>query len=182
MIEDISRTFESLWQQKGYIDMIPAKFEDFTMISDHNKSRVCTFVSSKAFEHPVNESRTYLKAARERGQKMAADFKIPDIIKDEFEGLEPVVLYQGEKLYIATTDFSPCKHGWCNIHPDNENSAVVNENSAVPLDLVIAKPAVDSKYAKDIVPPKGSADMTTDWFLRGNKIMRKPLLAGLFKG
>ena len=113
---------------------------------------------------------------------MASEFKIPEAIKDEFHGLVPVILHQGEKLYVATTDFGPCAHGWCNTHPDNRHLAVVNENSAVPLDLVIAKPAVNTKYAKDLIPPKGSADMTTDWFLRGQEIMRKPLLAGLFKG
>lgn len=182
MIKDPSRTFESLWQEKGYIDMIPAKFEDFTMMSDHNKSKLCTFISPKAFEHPVNKSRPYLVTACDRGQQMAGEFKIPDLIKDEFVGLVPVVLHRGEKLYVATTDFGPCAHGWCNIHSDNEQMAVVNENSAVPLDLVIAKPHVSPKYAKGLVPPKGSADMTTDWFYRGNQIMRKPLLQGAFKG
>ena len=182
MIKDPARSFESLWQEKGYIDMIPAKFEDFTMMSDHNASKLCTFISTKAFAHPVNKSRPYLDAARDRGQKIANEFKIPEAIKDEFEGLVPVVLHQGEKLYVATTDFGPCAHGWTNIHPENKQMAVVNENSAVPLDLVIAKPSVDPKYAKGLIPPKGSADMTTDLFYRGQQIMRMPLLAGLFKG
>jgi hypothetical protein len=113
---------------------------------------------------------------------MADEFQIPDLIKDEFDSLVPVILNRGEKLYVATTDFSPCAHGWCNIHPDNEQLAVVNENSAVPLDLVIAKPPVPAKYSKNLTPPKGSADMTTDWFFRGHQIMRKPLLRGLVKG
>jgi len=182
MIKDPARTFQSLWAEKGYIDMIPAKFEDFTMMTDHTKSKLCTFISPKAFDHPVNQSRPYLKAARERGQKMAGEFHIPEAIKDEFEGLLPVILHQGEKLYVVTTDFGPCAHGWTNIHPDNKQMAVVNENSAVPLDLVIAKPPVNPKYAQGLVPPKGSADMTTDWFKRGQMIMRKPLLAGLFEG
>lgn len=182
MVEDPSRTFQSLWTEKGYIDMIPAKFEDFTMLSDHNLSKVCTYISPKAFEHPVNQSRPYLKAARDRGQKMASQFTIPAAIKDEFDGLIPVVLRQGEKLYVATKDFGPCAHGWTNIHPDNKQLAVINENSAVPLDLVIAKPPVNPKYAKGLVPPKGSADMTTDWFKRGLQVLRKPLLEGLFKG
>ncbi len=182
MVADPSRTFESLWQEKGYIDMIPAKFEDFTLMTDHNTSKICTFISPKEFDHPVNKSRDYLNAARDRGQKMAGEFTIPELIKDEYEGLVPVVLQTGEKLYVATTDFGPCAHGWTNIHPDNQHLAVINENSAVPLNLVIAKPAVDPKYASGLVPPKGSADMTTDWFLRGTQIMRKPLLEGLFKG
>jgi hypothetical protein len=182
MIEDATRTFESLWEEKGYIDMIPAKFEDFTMMTDHTKSKLCTFISPKAFEHPVNKSRTYLKAARDRGEKIATEFGIPEKIKDEFDGLLPIVLNQGERLYVATIDFGPCAHGWTNIHPDNEQLVVVNENSAVPLDLVIAKPPVDPKYAGGLVPPKGSADMTTDWFYRGQKVVRNPLLQGLFKG
>ena len=182
MIEDSARTFESLWNEEGYIDMIPAKFEDFTMMTDHMKSKVCTFISPKAFEHPVNKSRSYLKAARNRGAKMVEMFRIPEAIKDEFEGLLPVVLNQGEKLYVATIDFGPCAHGWTNIHPDNKQLAVVNENSAVPLDLVIAKPPVNAKYAKGLIPPKGSADMTTDWFKRGQMILRNPLLEGLFAG
>ena len=182
MIEDPDRTFQSLWSGKGYIDMIPAKFEDFTLMTDHMKSKLCTFISPKAFEHTVNQSRPYLKAARDRGQKMADQFEIPGKINDEFEGLVPVVLHQGEKLYVATTDFGPCAHGWTNIHPNNEKMAVVNENSGVPLDLVIAKPPVNPQHAKGLIPPKGSADMTTDWFKRGQMIMRKPLLAGLFEG
>jgi hypothetical protein len=162
--------------------MIPAKFEDFTMVSDHTKSKVCTFIDPKAFSHPVNKSRTYLKAARKRGEKMAGDFTIPKQLKGETDGLVPVMLNQGEKLYVATTDFGPCAHAWSNIHPDNTELAVVNENSAVPLDLVIAKPLVNPKYAQVLAPSKGSADMTTDWFYRGTKIVRQPLLQGLFKG
>lgn len=182
MVADPKRTFASLWQEKGYIDMIPAKFEDFTMLSDPAKSKACIFISPKCFDHPVNKSRDYIENARKLGEKTAGEFKIPQSIKDEFDGLVPVVLGKGEKLYVATTDFSPCAHGWCNIHPDNIELAAINENSAVPLDLVIAKPAINAKYAKNLIPPKGSADMTTDWFYRGGKILRKPLLEGLFKG
>jgi hypothetical protein len=182
MIQDSSRSFESLWTEKGYIDTIAAKFEDFTMLTDSSKSKLCIFINAKAFEHPVNKSRGYLKAARNRGQKHASEFYLPDVIKDEFNGLVPVMLNRGEKLYVATTDFSPCAHGWCNIHKDNSELAVVNENSAVPLDLVIAKPPVHPKYAKSLIPAKGSADMTTDWFYRSHMISRIPLLTGLFKG
>jgi len=182
MIEDPKREVASLWKEKGYIDMIPAKFEDFTMISDPVKSKVCTFIDPKAFDHPVNKSRPYLAAARDRGLKMADAFTVPKGLEGETCGLVPVVLNQGEKLYVATTDFSPCAHAWSNIHPDNVEFAVINENSAVPLDLVIAKPPVSPKYAKGLIPPKGSADMTTDWFYRGSQIVRLPLLQGLFKG
>ncbi len=182
MIQDPDRSYASLWQERGYIDMIPAKFEDFTQLTDFNTSKLCIFISSKAFEHPVNQSRPYLKAARERGQKWAHQFMIPPAIQDEFDELEPVILDQGEKLYVATKDFGPCAHGWSNCHPDNLQLAVVNENSAVPLDLVIAKPPADPQFATGLIPPRGSADMTTDWFLRGRQIMRKPLLEGLFKG
>jgi hypothetical protein len=182
MVQDSNRSFQSLWKEQGYIDMIPAKFEDFTMVSDHKRSKVCTFIDPKAFSHPVNKNRTYLKAARKRGEKMVDEFTIPKKLKGEADGLVPVVLQQGEKLYVATTDFGPCAHAWSNIHPDNEELAVINENSAVPLDLVIAKPPVHPKYAKGLVPPKGSADMTTDWFYRGTHIVRLPLLQGLFKG
>lgn len=182
MVQDPARTFESLWQEKGYIDMIPAKFEDFTMLTDPARSKLCTFIDPKSFDHPVNKSRPYLKAARERGEKMAPEFTIPATMEGETEGLVPVVLNKGEKLYVATTDFGPCAHCWSNIHADNEELAVVNENSAVPLDLVIAKPPVKSEFAKGLIPAKGSADMTTDWFLRGERIVRSPLLQGLFKG
>jgi hypothetical protein len=182
MIADPKRTIQSLWKERGYIDTIPAKFEDFTMLSNFNETKVCIFVSAKCFEHPVNKSRTYLDKARKVGDKMAGEFKIPDAIRDEFNGLVPVILNRGEKLYIATTDFSPCPHGWSNLHANNSEWAVVNENSAVPLELAIAKPPVGSKYAANLVPPKGSADMTTDWWYRGEKTMRKPLLEGLFKG
>jgi hypothetical protein len=182
MIADPARTFQSLWLEKGYIDMIPAKFEDFTVLSGNEQSKICTFIDPKAFEHPVNAGREYLKDARDRGQKMVSQFKVPRGLEGETDGLMPVVLNKGEKLYVARTDFGPCAHCWSNIHPDNTEFAVVNENSAVPLDLVIAKPPVNPKYAKGLIPPKGSADMTTDWFYRGNKIMRQPLLQGLFKG
>jgi len=180
MIADPKRTFQSLWQEKGYIDMIPAKFEDFTVLTD--SSKICTFIDPEAFNHPVNAERDYLNAARDRGQKMVSEFIIPAAIEGETQGLAPVVLNKNEKLYVARADFGPCAHCWSNIHPDNESYAVVNENSAVPLDLVIAKPAVDPKYGKNLIPAKGSADMTTDWFYRGQKVVREALLQGLFKG
>lgn len=182
MIEDLSRRVESLWLEKGYIDMIPAKFEDFTMLTDSNRSKMCIFISPRAFEHRVNKMRSYLKDARKRGERMVAQFQIPEPIRDEFDGLTPVILEKGEKLFVATADFRPCEHGWCNIHPDNKQLAVVNENSAIPLDLVISKPPVNPIYAKGLVPPKGSADMTTDWYFRAGKIVRKPLLEGIIKG
>ncbi len=182
MIENPDRTFESLWGEGGYIDMIPAKFEDFTMVTDSARSRVCTFIDSKAFDHSVNKNRGYLKKARDLGEKMADEFEIPKGMEGETDGLAPVILEQGEKLYVATTDFGPCAHCWSNIHPDNEGLAVVNENSAVPLDLVIAKPPPPAQYAKILVAAKGSADMTTDWFFREKQMVRSPLLKGLFKG
>jgi len=182
MIADPKCTFEDLWKERGYIDMIPAKFEDFTMISDHNKSKVCTFIDSEAFNHPVNVARKYLKAARERGEKMASEFVIPELLIGETEGLVPVILNQGEKLYVARPDFQPCDHCWSNIHPNNEGYAVVNENSAVPLNLVIAKPQVGEKYRKNLIPPAGSADNTTDWFFRGKELFRTPIKAGHING
>lgn len=182
MIADPGRTYESLWQEKGYIDMIPAKFEDFTMISHHNKSKVCTFIDPEAFNHPVNAGRDYLKAARDRGEKMAVEFVIPDLLQGETEGLAPVILNQGEKLYVARADFQPCDHCWSNIHTENDGYAVVNENSAVPLNLVTAKPAVDNKYRKTLVPPAGSADNTTDWFFRGKELLRTPIKTGHIGG
>ncbi len=182
MISDPARSFSSLWKEKGYIDMIPAKFEDFTMISDHNKSRVCTFIDPEAFNHPVNKSRAYLKRARLDGEKLYSEFTIPELIKGETEGLVPVILNQGEKLYVARPDFQPCAHCWSNIHPNNEQYAVVNENSAIPLNLVIQKPMVNEKYINQLVPPAGSADNTTDWFYRGDILYRKPIKPGHISG
>lgn len=182
MINDPERSFLSLWEEKGYIDMIPAKFEDFTMISDHHKSKVCTFIDPEAFDHQINKDRDYLKKARNRGEKLADSFKIPDQIKGETKNLVPVVLNQGEKLYVARPDFQPCAHCWSNIHPDNEEWAVVNENSAVPLNLVIAKPPIDARYRDKIIPPAGSADFTTDWFYRGDMLYRMPIKPGHIRG
>jgi len=182
MIAEPSRTPENLWQEKGYIDMIPAKFEDFTMISSHHDSKVCTFIDPEAFDHPVNKGRDYLKAARNRGEKMVSEFVIPNLLKGETNGLVPVILNQGEKLYVARADFQPCDHCWSNIHPDNKNLAVVNENSAVPLNLVIAKPQVDDKYRKTLIPPAGSADNTTDWFFLGQELLRTPIKQGHIGG
>ncbi len=182
MISDPNRTFDSLWHEKGYIDMIPAKFEDFTMVSNHNKSKVCTFIDPEAFKHPVNEGRDYLIAARKRGEQKAQEFSIPDLLKGETINLTPVILNQGEKLYVARPDFQPCDHCWSNIHPDNEGYAVVNENSAVPLNLVIAKPPVEEKYRKNLIPPAGSADNTTDWFFRGKELLRTPIISGHIDG
>ena len=182
MIENPDIGPHNLWQERGYIDMIPAKLEDFTMLTDFETSRLCIYIDPKAFEHPVNKSRQYLVKARALGEKIADQFEKAETLEDEFEGLVPVVLNKGEKLYVATKDFSPCEHGWTNIHPDNKQWAVVNENSAVPLDLVIAKPPVSEKYSNKLIPPKGSADMTTDWFYRGQRVLRKALLEGMFKG
>jgi len=182
MIEDESCGYDALWHEKGYIDMIAAKFEDFTLLSDSMDSHVCFFIDKKAFDHPVNAARDYLSAARKQGEREAGEFVIPDGLKGEVDGLVPVILNRGEKLYVARADFGPCAHAWSNIHPSNREFAVVNENSAVPLDLIIAKPSVDSEYADRLVPAKGSADMTTDWFFRGQRISRKPLLEGKVRG
>ena len=182
MIKDTSRNYSSLWLEKGYIDMIPAKFEDFTLLSDHNKSKVCFFIDPEAFGHPVNKDRIYLKKARDRGEKLAGDFKIPELIKDETNKLAPVILNRGEKLYVARIDFQPCDHCWSNIHPENEQLAVVNENSAVPLNLVISKPPVKKRYSDNLFPPLGSTDFTTDWFYRGKELFRKPIIAGHISG
>jgi hypothetical protein len=182
MIEDSKRTTESLWGERGYIDTIPAKFEDFTLLSDPLRSRLCVFVDERVFDHPVNAARPYLKAARDRGQKQASSFKIPNGLAGETEGLVPVILNRGEKLYIARPDFGAADHCWCNLHPESEELAVVNENSAVPLNLVIKKPSVSGKYAARLAPATGSADMTTDWFLRGTRVSRTPILQGAIKG
>ncbi len=182
MIADLERSYESLWKEKGYIDMIPAKFEDFTMISDHTKSKVCTFIDPEALQHPVNRSRDYLKAAVKRGERMEREFTVPEGMAGETEGLLPVVLEQGEKLYVARPDFQPCAHCWSNIHPSNKEYAVVNENSAVPLNLVTAKPQVNPKYGTGLIPPAGSADSTTDWFYRGKDLLRTPIKLGHING
>lgn len=182
MVADSRRTFRSLWKTKGYIDMVPAKFEDFTLLSDPAESRVCTFIHPSAFDHPVNKARAYLKAARRRGEREVRRFAVPAALKGETDGLVPVVLGRGEKLYVANPAFGPCEHAWSNLHPDNTRMAVINENSAVPLELVTAKPPVAARYARGLVPPKGSADMTTDWFFRGRDVCRLPLLAGAVKG
>ena len=181
-IADPARATESLWRENGYIDMIPAKFEDFTMLSDARKSSVCIYIDPKAFDHPVNKIRDYLTDARRRGDKHAPEFTIPEKIAADAEGLAPVILNMGEKLYVANGDSSPCAHAWSNLHPDNEEYAVVNENSAVPLEMVVRKPRVNPTYAESLRPALGSADMTTDCFLRGHGAYRKPLLVGTVKG
>jgi len=182
IIADPNRSYTSLWQEKGYIDTIPAKFEDFTLLTNPQVSRLCVFVDPKAFNHPVNQARPYLLDARRRGQASACEFTIPKTMEDEVQGLEPLILLQGEKLYIASDDFTPCPHAWSNLHPANKQWAVVNENSAVPLDLVIAKPKIKEPYARFLRPPAGSADMTTDWFYRGQLAWRSPVKQGSVKG
>lgn len=182
MIDDTDRSFESLWQEKGYIDMIPAKFEDFTMLSHTSDTKVCFFIDAEAFNHPVNQGRNYLRRAREAGEKMASEFDIPTFLEGETEGLAPVVLERGEKLFVARADFHPCDHCWSNLHPDNRELAVVNENSAIPLNLVVAKPAVDDHYRSRLIPSTGSADFTTDWFLRSTELLRYPIKPGHIGG
>ncbi len=182
MIADVERTAASLWQENGYIDMIPAKLEDFTMLSSLEESKVCFYIDAGAFEHPVNKERKYLREARRRAEKTADEFGLPTGLEGEVDGLEPVVLDIGEKLYVVRLDSGPCEHAWSNLHEDNSEPAVVNENSAVSLDMVVGKPAVKHKYATFLRPPKGSSDLTTDWFYRGRQVMRAPLLSGLVKG
>ena len=113
---------------------------------------------------------------------MASEFSIPIKLEGETDGLAPVVLEQGEKLFVARADFHPCDHCWSNLHRDNKELAVVNENSAVPLNLVIAKPPVDDHYRRRLIPPAGSADFTTDWFLRGTELLRTPIKPGHIGG
>jgi hypothetical protein len=182
MIKDVGRSYDSLWKEKGYIDMISAKFEDFTMLSDTSVSKVCIFIDPEAFNHPVNKSREYLKKAIRKGEKYVSEFRIPDGLSGETEGLIPVVLEKGEKLFVARADFQPCDHCWSNLHNDNKHWAVVNENSAVPLNLVVSKPPVSQQYRETLIPPAGSADSTTDWFLRGTSLLRTPIKQGHING
>lgn len=63
-----------------------------------------------------------------------------------------------------------------------EEYAVINENSAVPLDLVLRKPPVRPGYSGKLKPPRGSADMTTDWFRQGRGVHRHQILQGAVKG
>jgi hypothetical protein len=181
-IKDPDQSCENLWKQKGYIDTISAKQEDFTMMTDSSKSKLCVFVAPKAFDHPVNSARTYLKEARRRGEKTTSQFTIPPGLERHVEGLVPVVLQRGEKLFIAEPNFGPCPHAWSNLHPNNSQYAVVNENSAVPLELASAKPPLRPEYAQRLIPPHGSADMTIDCWYEPNRIERTPLLQGLVKG
>lgn len=182
MIEDPWRSPESLWRERGYIDMIAAKHEDFTLMNDERESAVCFFIEERAFDHPVNRGREYLTAARRRGEAKSPEFGIPAGLAGETAGLVPVILRRGEKLYVATPDFRPCAHAWSNIHPDNRQIAVVNENSAVPLDLIVRKPPAKHPDGRELIPARGSADMTTDTFFRGKRVFRKPLLAGKIPG
>lgn len=182
MIKDPTRSFETLWKENGYIDMIPAKFEDFTMMNDHQKSSVCIFIDPEAFEHKVNRNRNYLKQARHRGEQLAHNFIIPDLLEGEVAGLVPVILNKGEKLYVARPDFQPCAHCWSNINPMNDGYAVINENSAVPLNLVISKPPIANKYREKLIPAAGSADNTTDWFFRTKDLFRTPIKKGHIRG
>ncbi|NND07446.1 MAG: hypothetical protein HKN87_13800 [Saprospiraceae bacterium] len=182
MISDPARTVESMWSEPGYVDMIPAKFEDFTMVGNHEKSQVCFFIDPSAFDHPVNKGRGYLRKARDRGDSLAGEFTIPDAMVGEVDELAPVILQQGEKLYVGRTDFRPCDHAWSNIHINNETHAVVNENSAVPLNLVIRKPPVRPDLRNTLIPPAGSADQTTDWFLRSQDLLRTPIKRGHISG
>ena len=182
MVSDPALTHEDMWRTRGYIDTVPAKFEDFTMLSDPEASPLCAFVDEKVFEHPVNQARPYLKAARDRGQRQASAFGVPKGLEGETDGLVPVVLKQGEKLFIARTDFKAAEHCWSNLHPDTRELAVVNENSAVPLNLILKKPSVRERFAGGLEPVFGSADMTTDWFLRRQRVCRKAILQGTFKG
>lgn len=182
MINDEGRGYESLWKENGYIDMIPAKFEDFTMLSDTSDSKVCIFIDPEAFNHPVNKSREYLKKAIQKGEKHINEFRIPDGLSGETDDLTPVILEKGEKLFVARADFQRCDHCWSNLHVDNKQWAVVNENSAVPLNLVVAKPPVAERYRGKLIPPAGSADSTTDWFLRGKSLLRTPIKQGHING
>jgi hypothetical protein len=181
-MKETDQSYESLWKQKGYINTISAKQEDFTMMTDSSKSKVCVFVAAKAFDHPVNSARTYLKEARRRGDKTADQFTIPPGLESHVDGLVPVVLQRGEKLFIADPNFGPCPHAWSNLHPENSQYAVVNENSAVPLELANAKPPLRPQYAQRLIPPHGSADMTIDCWHEPDRIERTPLLQGLVKG
>ena len=180
MIEDPARSIESLWQEQGHIDTIPAKFEDFTILDE---VLTCVFIDPKGLDHPVNRARSYLKKAREQGEARVDEFGIPATMEGEFDGLVPLMLAKGEKLYVASEDASPCAHGWSALHPANEGrSPVVNEVSAIPLTLAQKKPPVTHLLGKGLKPAGGSADMTTDYFKRGLRVYRKPILSGLFAG
>ena len=181
MIEDPARTMQSLWKTNGFISMIGAKYEDFQYLGG---GRVCIYVDETAFDHPVNKAREYLKVSRRLGDISANEFIPPKGTEGDVEGLQPVILGQGECLYIASPiPGRPCEHGW-NEHPQDVlsgNHACVAEYSAVPLVQVPLPKTKYRSWIKGLIPAAGSADMTTDWFGRRD-VSREPLLESLFAG
>lgn len=180
-ITDPSRTPRSLWSEGGYIDLIPGKHEDFQLATNPARHPICFFVDKRALEHPVNRQRAYLKDAIRRAERQRTRFEIPRGLEKSIEGLVPVVLEQGERLYIASTDHMPCAHAWSAVPAARDDSlALVYESSAVPAELLYNRPARQKKYAPKLSPPRGSSDMTTDVFF--DKVNRKPLLQGAISG
>ncbi|MFA5105150.1 MAG: hypothetical protein WC527_08250 [Candidatus Margulisiibacteriota bacterium] len=180
MIKDPKRTMQSLWKQKGFISMVIGKHEDFQV----KDGEACIFVDRDAFDHPMNKERAYLHGARQRGDKNLKHFVIPKGMEGEFDGLDPIILFPGERLLIASPILGrPCAHGWVEnpMHKDDGTHAYVEEFSSTPK---IVFP-VSRKYAqlvKALTPAAGSADMTTDWFFQGLKVFRMALLAGIVEG
>ena len=180
-ITDTDRTPQSLWKERGYIDLIPGKHEDFQLATDNVKIPVCFFVDKRALEHPVNQQRTYLKRALRDGERQRDDFKAPFGLEDSVVGLVPVILKRGERLYIASTNHIPCDHAWTALrHNDRETLPLVYESSAVPTELIYNRPARHVRYAARLSPPCGSSDLTTDIFF--NDVYRRPILRGSIKG
>ena len=68
-----------------------------------------------------------------------------------------------EKHNIQITNFNPYQYAMDNICPNNKQYVVINGNSAVMLDIIVNKPAVDSKYA-DIVKEVFSSSLYVRYF------------------
>lgn len=155
---------KELFKTPGFIDIIPAKTEQFTMLSETG-ARVLLWVAESTLDNRANDNKSILKARR-RGEVLTNRSCASPTLEGK-EDLVPVVLLRGERLTIPPGSL----HGWEEI--DGAPGIVMEISMAAPIP---GKP----KSSGLLVP--GSADLTTDVFVLHKLVFREPLLESIERG
>lgn len=177
MIVDATKvTPRDLQEFDGYLGTVPAKGEDFVMLSRPELCRGVILAPRSVVQHPGNNGRRYLQRAMTDGDSILRRYcDVPDSLGCELEGLTPFALGYRERLFIPpdTPHFGIRAEG-C------KGRLLLEEVSAPPNSIL----TIDGKT----IHVKGSADLTTDAFaimLSGRTdltVYRPPVIDAGIKG
>jgi len=191
---------QELFAADGFLDVIPAKREEFKVLTPNNEGRVLMWVEERTFQDPDNRI-DYMAAARNRGEKAASKTSNSPTLKG-YNELVPVLLRLAETLTIPPGH----RHAWeetdridlegavrrtLRYRGEQEQIRTVkgqNESNwnFLTLAVVIQETSLSERIrgkpeGTGLAVP-GSADMTTDVFVLADQVYRAPLLYSVKMG